>query len=140
MSHKLVSLYIGDGEYYTRIDADNVIADLEESHKKEVEQLLIEIAKLKQQIEVLQKEKKIIQDLYIGERNDCRIWAARAIHNKYKRCLAMAMWCAAECVVNQNTYKRFLTHKSEFRIGHFRKWYLRWLAIAEKFKTNSTAQ
>lgn len=27
MSHKLVSLYIGEGEYYTRIDADNVIAE-----------------------------------------------------------------------------------------------------------------
>lgn len=26
MSHKLVSLYIGDGEYYTRTDADKVIA------------------------------------------------------------------------------------------------------------------
>jgi hypothetical protein len=28
MSHKLVSLYIGDGEFYTRIDADNAIAEL----------------------------------------------------------------------------------------------------------------
>ena len=27
MSHKLVSLYIGEGEYYTRTDADNVIAE-----------------------------------------------------------------------------------------------------------------
>jgi hypothetical protein len=49
MSHKLVSLYIGDGEYYTRTDADNVIADLEESHKKEVGQLLMEIVKLKEE-------------------------------------------------------------------------------------------
>ena len=30
MSHKLVSLYIGDGEYYTRTDADAVIAELKE--------------------------------------------------------------------------------------------------------------
>ena len=28
MSHKLVSLYIGDGEYYTRTDADAVIKEL----------------------------------------------------------------------------------------------------------------
>ena len=28
MSHKLVSLYIGEGEYYTRTDADAVIAEL----------------------------------------------------------------------------------------------------------------
>lgn len=27
MSHKLVSLYIGDGEYYTRADTDNVLAE-----------------------------------------------------------------------------------------------------------------
>ena len=55
-------------------------------------------------------------------------------HHKYKRCLALAMWCAAECIVNQNNYKGFQTHRSKFRIGHFRKWYFRWLAIAEKFK------
>ena len=55
-------------------------------------------------------------------------------HNKYKRCLAMARWCAAECVVNQNTYKKYFTHKSKFRIEHFRKWYFRLLKLAEKFK------
>ena len=27
MSHKLVSLYIGEGEYYTKTDTDNVIAE-----------------------------------------------------------------------------------------------------------------
>ena len=27
MSHKLVSLYIGEGQYYTKIDTDNVIAE-----------------------------------------------------------------------------------------------------------------
>ena len=37
MSHKLVSLYIGDGEYYTRIDADAVIAEL----KKEIESMKV---------------------------------------------------------------------------------------------------
>lgn len=57
-----------------------------------------------------------------------------AHHNKYKRCLAMSMWCAAECVVNQNTYKKYFTHKSKFRIEHFRKWYFRLLKLAEKFK------
>ena len=56
------------------------------------------------------------------------------LHNKYKRCLATANWCAAECVVNQNTYKKYFTHKSEFRIEHFRKWYFRLLKLAEQFK------
>jgi hypothetical protein len=37
MSHKLVPLYIGDGEYYTRTDTDNVIAEKD-----------AEIAKLKE--------------------------------------------------------------------------------------------
>lgn len=55
-------------------------------------------------------------------------------HQKYKRCLATANWCAAECVVNQNTYKKYFTHKSEFRIEHFRKWYFRLLELSEKFK------
>ena len=33
-----------DVEYYLKSEADKVIADLEESHKKEVGQLLMEIA------------------------------------------------------------------------------------------------
>ena len=36
-------------EVYLKSEADKVIADLEESHKMEVEQLLIEIAELKAQ-------------------------------------------------------------------------------------------
>lgn len=55
-------------------------------------------------------------------------------HHKHKRCLAIAMWCAAEFIVNKNNYNGFQTHKSKFRIGHFQKWYFRWLAIAEQFK------
>lgn len=35
MSHKLVSLCIGDGEYYTRTDADNVIAELKDEIVKQ---------------------------------------------------------------------------------------------------------
>ena len=88
------------------------------------------IAELKQQIEILQKEKKIIQDLYLGERDDCRIWAARAIHHKHKRCLAMARWCNERHTFNETNEKRTWLHK----------WHNRWLELAEKFKTNSTAQ
>ena len=39
MSHKLVSLYIGDGEYYTRIDADAVIAELKADYKEACDRL-----------------------------------------------------------------------------------------------------
>ena len=38
-------------EVYLKDEADKVIADLEESHKKEVGQLLIEIAELKKEKE-----------------------------------------------------------------------------------------
>ena len=38
-----------DVEYYPKSKADKVIADLEESHKKEVEQLLMEIVELKEE-------------------------------------------------------------------------------------------
>ena len=39
MSHKLVSLHIGDGEYYTRIDADAVIAELKADYKEACDRL-----------------------------------------------------------------------------------------------------
>lgn len=47
MSHKLVSLYIGEGEYYTRTDVDNVLAEKDQ-----------EIAELKLKLENLQNTYK----------------------------------------------------------------------------------
>lgn len=47
MSHKLVSLYIGEGEYYTRTDDDNVLAEKDQ-----------EIAELKSKLEDLQNTYK----------------------------------------------------------------------------------
>ena len=47
-------------------------------------------------------------------------------HQKYKRCLAMAMWCSAELGMLVSTW--------EFKIKHYKKWQKRWLKIAEKFK------
>lgn len=48
-------------QVYLKTEADKVISDLEESHKMEVEQLLMEIVKLKDKLR----------------------------HQKYKRCMAM---------------------------------------------------
>ena len=48
-------------------------------------------------------------------------------HQKYKRCLAIAMWCAAERDIFNLTPK---VTKVEF----FARWHKRWLKIAEQFK------
>lgn len=42
-------------EFYLKYEADKVIADLEESHKKEVGQLLMKIAGLKKLVETADK-------------------------------------------------------------------------------------
>lgn len=42
-------------EFYLKDEADKVIADLEESHKMEVEQLLMEIVGLKKLVETADK-------------------------------------------------------------------------------------
>lgn len=42
-------------EFYLKYEADKVIADLEESHKKEVEQLLMKIAELEKLVEIADK-------------------------------------------------------------------------------------
>ena len=65
MSHKLVSLYIGDGEYYTRTDADAVIAELKADYKEACDRL---------------QTANLIKDEQLAANR----------HHKYKRCLAMA--------------------------------------------------
>ena len=113
----------GAHEVYSKSDVDEVIAEKD----KEIQRL---------------------ENLCASYRHDCDNFAIREAnalkeigrdnrvirHQKHKRCMAMARWFAAECVVNQNTYKKYFTHKSEFRIEHFRKWYFRLLKLAEQFK------
>ena len=99
-------------EVYDKFEADKVIADLEESHKMEVEQLLMEIEELKEGAE------NLILDNYLKDRE--------IKHHKYKRCLAMAWWCSAELGMLVSTW--------ESKIKHYKKWQKRWLELAEKFK------
>ena len=49
-------------------------------------------------------------------------------HQKYKRCLAMAMWCDSE------NYTACWYHENSERCKWTEKWYQRWLELAEKFK------
>ena len=67
-------------------------------------------------------------------------------HHKYKRCMAMAKWCEGGKLIYQ--YKqRCEDAKTEMWLDYlmkrtewYHKWEKRWLALAEKFKPNSTAQ
>lgn len=103
---------------YLKSEADEAIADLEESHKKEVGQLLMEIVELK-------KEKEYViehtADVINGQERELS-------RQKYKRCLAMAQVLEHVCPMTNR--------KAKWRD----KWHKRRLKIAEKFKTNSTAQ
>ena len=104
---------------------DAAIAELEESHKKEVGQLLI-----------LNREQA-------DAANRLRDSMEQTLRRqKKKRCLAMAMWCDEayhrECGLNpeEMTDKEFYKQQIEF----WPRWSSRWLAIAEKFKPNTTRQ
>ena len=106
MSHKLVSLYIGDGEYYTRTDADAVIAELKADYKEACERL---------------QTANLIKDEQL----------AAARHHKYKRCLAMAELCRAKRnEIIARTPTLILNHPTEY----LTRWENRWLELAEKFK------
>lgn len=69
-------------------------------------------------------------------------------HHKYKRCLALADYAEAESCYHTTLANGFwllrndITRRDkERRIAkRWNKWQNRWLAIAEKFKPNSTAQ
>ena len=116
MSHKLVSLYIGEGEYYTRTDADNVIAEKDkeiqrlenlcESYRIDCDNLAIREANAYKEIERDNKQLR---------------------HQKHKRCLAMASKCGlrARWFGDNAFYK-----KEQWAL----KWHRRWLELAEKFK------
>jgi hypothetical protein len=67
MSHKLVSLYIGEGEFYTRIDADAVITEL----KAQKAQLEDDMAFWKNKYKECKRELDLLKDtnaFYNGEK------------------------------------------------------------------------
>ena len=117
MSHKLVSLYIGDGEYYTRIDADAVIAELQE--------------KLKVQTSIAEegwKEFRTYHTSYAEAVKELYDKNKELRYQKFKRCLAMADMCAARATVSYGV------HWNERKASLYSKWADRWLIFAEKFK------
>ncbi len=123
MSHKLVSLYIGDGEYYTRTDADAVIAELKAQKAQAEDDCAYWKMREGNAANATHETEEYAMQLYKELR-----------HQKFKRCLAMARWCMTEyihskCLDFTNTEQ-----------WYWRRWHIRWLELAKKFKHNSTAQ
>lgn len=81
----------------------DVLAKLEEQES--------EIAKLKKSV------KGLILDNYLKDKE--------LRHNKYKRCLAMAMWCCDRWADIATPYAKSVW---------YRKWEIRWLELADKLK------
>lgn len=97
---------------YLKSAADKVIADLEESHKKEVKQLLI-----------LNRE----QANAANRLRDSMEQTLR--HQKHKRCLTMARWCAA-CRFAWSFMPDGDEVKAECEF--YEKWKRRWEALAKE--------
>lgn len=126
---------------YLKTDVDKFISDLEESHKMEVEQLLMEIVGLKadykEACDRLQTANLI---------KDEQLAATR--RQKYKRCLDNAWGCQQrmelfhELVLEE---ARTIALPNEVALKEYRrkreratKWHKRWLKIAEQFKDKET--
>ena len=103
---------------YFKSEADKVIADLDESHKKEVWQLLMKIAELKETLNNSRNARKYWRKEYLIEYKEC-------CSQKYKRCLAMAKICENKL-------------GTVVKPGWWDKWRNRWLELAEKFKDKET--
>ena len=127
MSELKSFIVLYDGKFiraYEEKGADKVIAELEESHKKEVGQLLIEIAEQKNKINEAQTELELWRDgSIISEAHQKELDGKQ--HSDYKRCLAMAKLCQWKMGVF--IYKE---EKSNF----YQRWHKRWSMLAEKFK------
>jgi len=128
--------YRTDDLYYPKSEADKVIADMD-----------CEIKKLKDSLDTLLKAKteqiihEVIQKTLIYGEGFIRVEDAmklitELLHHKYKRCLAMARWCASRSASWCFDPADEQLHKSEF----YDKWKHRWLQLAEKFKEKEGKQ
>ena len=99
--------------WYEKSEADKVMAELEENHKAEVKELLC----------LIRDKENNFNRAFDSEEKEIR-------HQKYKRCLAMARWCASRSASWCFDPADDELHKSDF----YEKWKLRWRELAEVFK------
>lgn len=110
-------------EFYLKYEADQVIAEKDkeiqrlenlcESYRIDCDNLAIREANAYKEIE---RDNKQIA------------------HQKYKRCLAMAMWCETKFAYYLASCDRYDNKYVNKKAGHFYKWKYKWLELAEKFK------
>ena len=96
----------GLAEFYLKSEADKVIADLEESHKKEVEQLLMEIVKLKaknKRPEEFKDKYKDCAEKAINNIAKCELKIRRLSRALYKTC---ANWAHHRVFVRFNSNEK----------------------------------
>ena len=131
-------------QMYPKAETDKVIVELEESHKMEVEQLLMEIVKLKEKHKT--EVKKLLCLIRDKENNFNRAFDSEEKElrrHKYKRCMAMARWCCDACdkwmmrkakAIGLGKDGVIEYHKARSKLFHYMRWQTRWLKIAEQFK------
>lgn len=121
-------------QVYIKSEADKVIADLEESHKKEVGQLLMEIAEQKEKRDTAEKLLNKALDSVSNGKNHMMSLARKKNHADYKRCLDKAGRCG---ICAQFEHYKVIRFDNPFylkRAKWLEKWRDRWLKIAESFK------
>lgn len=101
-----------DTKIYIKSEADKVIAELQNESD-------VYKAKYEQEYDIAVHNEKQLSVMRIGIR-----------HQKHKRCLAMARWCASRSASWILDPADDELNKSDF----YDKWKLRWLELAEKFK------
>lgn len=114
-------------QIYLKSETDKLLAELEESHKREVEQLLMEIVELKKAC------------------NDKDDWCLHTLkenrHSNYKRCLAMtkewrsyAAFCGIQSSWHNNRGFGKTAEKWTWKECHAWRCVKRWMELAKKFK------
>ena len=109
--------------YYLKSEADKVIADLEESHKTEVKELLC----------LIRDKENNFNRAFDSEEKELR-------HHKYKRCLLRSVISEMNATHFKDLFygagSEALADEYNKQITIHYKWQKRWLALANKFKLN----
>jgi hypothetical protein len=111
---------LDDNLFYLKSEADKVIAELE--MKIATARLVLQLNEPKALYSNLDTISRLNHKIDVVER--------RELHQKYKRCLAMASACDASMAY----FGEFYDDASKRMVAHYYKWRGRWYELAEKFK------